>query len=185
MARPVSKIYGEALFMQGTETGKLQELYYQADFIKKTLDQEPELMDFLCHPRISAKDKFDSLLHIFGERISTDMEGFLHVVITKKREKELPSILGEFLEMTKDYLLVGTAYVTTPDELSLEQRNKVEERLQKTTPYDRLEMHFSVDESLLGGMVIRVGDRVVDSSVKTKLQNIKKELRSIKLSTEE
>ena len=57
----------------------------------------------------------------------------------------------------------------------------LEKKLLETTPYVAFEMHYSVDSALLGGMVIRIGDHVVDSSIKTRLYELKKELSSLQL----
>ena len=55
------------------------------------------------------------------------------------------------------------------------------QRLLQTTKYESFEMNYQVDASLIGGMVIRVGDRVVDSSIRTKLEDMKKQLLNIQL----
>jgi len=57
----------------------------------------------------------------------------------------------------------------------------VEERLLETTGFVSLEMEYAVDESLLGGLVIRIGDRVVDSSIKTRLEEIRRDLMKLQL----
>ena len=66
-------------------------------------------------------------------------------------------------------------------ELGAEQKAALEKRLLETTGYVQFEMHYDVDASLLGGMVIRIGDRVVDSSIKTRLYELKKELSALQL----
>ena len=63
-----------------------------------------------------------------------------------------------------------------------EQKKAVEEKLLSTTGYRSMEMNYETDESLIGGMVIRIGDRVVDSSIKTKLEVLKKSLLSVQIS---
>ena len=66
-------------------------------------------------------------------------------------------------------------------ELSEDQKQSVKTRLLQTTQYKEMEMNYSVDESLIGGMVIRIKDRVVDSSVRTQLEEMKKQLLQIQL----
>ena len=87
----------------------------------------------------------------------------------------------EFLDQVKELKGIGVAYVTTPEALKKEQRQQIAEKLLKTTKYRRMEMHYSRDKSLIGGMVIRIGDRVVDSSIKTKLDVLQKQLMKIQL----
>lgn len=64
-------------------------------------------------------------------------------------------------------------------ELEFEQKKAIEEKLLATTDYTSFEMHYSIDESLMGGMVIRINDRIVDSSIKTRLNDIKRKLTGI------
>ena len=71
--------------------------------------------------------------------------------------------------------------MTSAMELSGAQKAAVEKRLLETTKYVKFEMHYDVDAELIGGMVIRVGDRVVDSSIRTKLEDMKKQLLNIQL----
>ena len=66
-------------------------------------------------------------------------------------------------------------------ELSGDMKKKVMQRLLDTTGYKEFEMVYSVEPELIGGMVIRIGDRVVDSSIKTQLYELSKELYKIQL----
>ena len=66
-------------------------------------------------------------------------------------------------------------------ELNEAQKSAVCAKLLETTSYREMEMHYQVDEALIGGMVIRIGDRVVDSSVATKLEELKRQLLKIQL----
>ena len=65
--------------------------------------------------------------------------------------------------------------------LSEEQKEQIKEKLLATTEYVEFEMSFNVDASLIGGLVIRVGDRVVDSSIRTRIEEMAKELGKIQL----
>ena len=66
--------------------------------------------------------------------------------------------------------------------LSKEQKEQVEKKLLETTNYVSFEMHYEVDTALIGGMVIRMGDRVVDSSIRTKLSELQRELLKVQVS---
>ena len=72
--------------------------------------------------------------------------------------------------------------MTTAAALREEQKAQIEQKLLQTTSYKKMEMHYGVDGSLIGGMVIRIGDRVVDSSIKTKLSELTRQLMKIQLS---
>ncbi len=71
--------------------------------------------------------------------------------------------------------------MTSAVELTQKQKASLEKRLLETTSYQSFRIDYSVDAGLIGGMVIRIGDRVVDSSIRTKLGNMAKELSKIQL----
>ena len=67
-------------------------------------------------------------------------------------------------------------------ELTGAQKSRIEKRLLETTRFDKMELHFSLDKELIGGLVIRIGDRVVDSSIRTKLEGLQRQLMKVQLS---
>ena len=103
------------------------------------------------------------------------------LLVTKGRTEDMLSVFDYFIDLVKEEKKIGKAYVTTAVSLSDTQKEKVEEKLLHTTKYESFEMNYSVDESLIGGMVIRIGDRVVDSSIKTKLYELTRELRNVQI----
>ena len=103
------------------------------------------------------------------------------MIVDKGHFAEVISVLDYFIEQTKEYKNIGTAYITSALELSDAQKAAVEKRLLDTTKYVEFEMHYNVDASLIGGMVIRIGDRVVDGSIKNKLFDLTRELSKIQL----
>lgn len=118
---------------------------------------------------------------VFRGRIGDELAGLLEIVVSKERYKELPSIFAYFTDRVKEEQRIGKAYVTTAVELDSAQRKAVEERLLATSGYAKMEMHYEVEASIVGGMIIRINDRVVDSSVRTKLNGLKKQLLQIQL----
>lgn len=93
----------------------------------------------------------------------------------------MTAIFQYFIDKVKEVSGIGVAYVTTPTELSDAQKESVKARLLATTSYQTMEMNYQTDASLIGGMVIRIGDRVVDSSIRTKLSDLTKQLLQIQL----
>ena len=102
-------------------------------------------------------------------------------MISKDRQVKIVETLKYFMDRVKEYKKIGVVSVSTARPLSDAQKEKVENKLRETTDYVSFEINYIVDESLIGGMVIRIGDRVVDSSIKTKIDEIAKNLRKIQL----
>jgi F-type H+-transporting ATPase subunit delta len=109
------------------------------------------------------------------------MTGLLLLMVSKDRQNDILDTLKYFIAKVKEYKKIGTVTVSTAKELTGAQKEKVVSRLLDTTQYVTLEVDYLVDPSLIGGMVIRIGDRVVDSSIKTKLDELAKDLKKIQL----
>ena len=182
MAKLVSKTYGEALFELAVEEDKIDAFTEEIVEIRKILAQNPDFSKFMNHPKILKEEKTEVLENVLKGRISDELTGFLTLIITKDRYREIDAIMDYFLTEVKKYKGIGIAYVTTASELREEQKARIEQRLLETTDYKKMEMHYAVEESLIGGMVIRIGDRVIDSSIQTKLSELTRQLMKIQLS---
>lgn len=181
MAKLVSKTYGEALFELAVEEEKVDVFMEEITEIRKVLAQNMDFARFMNHPKILKEEKLEVLENVFRGRIADELTGFLTLIVTKDRYHEIDAILDYFLAEIKSYKGIGIAYVTTASALSDGQQKEVERKLLETTSYQQMEMHYATDESLIGGMVIRIGDRVVDSSIKTKLSELTRQLMKIQL----
>ena len=181
MAKLVSKVYGDALFQTAQEKDCLDVLYEEVLALQGTLKEHEDLIQLLNHPQVVKEEKVQIIHNVFQGRVSDEMMGFLAAVVDKGRQNDIPSIFAYFVARVKEYKKIGTADVTSAVELSSAQKTQVKERLLATTRYVEFEMNYNVDPSLIGGMVIRIGDRVVDSSIKTQLYELKKELLNVQL----
>ena len=181
MAKLVSTTYGEALFELAVSENKEDEILSEIGSLKEILAENPELSKLMNHPKILKEDKLSVIEEIFRGRVSDELVGFLHLLVVKDRYAEIDEILECFTDKMKKHKGIGVAFVTTPEELSDKLRKDVEKRLLETTDFKTMEMHYDVDESLIGGMVIRIGDRVVDSSVKSKLTKLQSDLLKTQL----
>lgn len=183
MAKLASKIYGDALFELAVEEGRVDSLWEEVRAVRKAMSENRGLTALMEHPNVVKEEKLKLLEDIFRGRVSDDMTGFLLVVETKGRYGELPGIFDYFENKVKEYKNIGVVYITSPARLSGEWKKKIEAKILDTTKYETLEAHYRVDESLMGGLIIRLGDRVVDSSVKHKLEQLTLGLEKISLET--
>ncbi len=181
MAKLVEKTYGDALFELSVETSKVDELFEEAKAIKDVLKNNEELTQLLNHPKIGKEDKEKVAVNVFKGRVSEDMTGFLLLVIRKDRQKYLGKIFDYYIDRVKEYKKIGVATVTTAYEISEAQKKSIEDKLISTTDYETFEIEYIVDSAIIGGMIIRVGDKVIDSSIKNKIEAMSRELYKIRL----
>jgi F-type H+-transporting ATPase subunit delta len=181
MAKLVSKTYGDALFELAVESNQLDSFLEEAKGVLDILAKSTELNQMMNHPKIVKEDKIAALENIFKGRIRDELLGLLRMLVEKDHYNEATAVLDYFIEQAKEYKHIGTAHVTTVMELGEIQKADLVKKLLETTDYVEFEMHYEVDPSLIGGMVIRIKDRVVDSSIRTKLSSLTLELSKIQL----
>ena len=133
------------------------------------------------HPQIDKEEKEAVMDAVLKDRVCAEIAGLFRIVVTNDRYAEIDSILDYFIGQVKEYRRIGTAYVETPMPLRADQKAAVEKKLLDTTDYATMDVHYAEDPSLIGGMVIRLGDRVIDSSVRAKLNELTKDLQKIQL----
>lgn len=181
MAKLVSKTYGDALFELAVESNQVDEMLEEARGVLLILQENNELSKLMNHPKIVKEEKIKILEEIFKGRVRDELIGIMRMLVSKGHYGEMEFVFTYFIDQVKEYKNIGTAYVTVPTELKDSQKELLKAKLLETTKYVEFEMHYQVDESLIGGMEIRIGDRVVDSSVKNKLHQLTRELSKIQL----
>lgn len=144
--------------------------------------ENPEFMELLNHPKLTKEEKLSVVEKVFGGRFDDSVTGLLTVIVEKGRCAEIPAVFSVFLEKVRAYRKIGVARVVSATELSAAQKMRIEEKLLAQTDYEAFEMQYSVDAALIGGMTIRIGDRVVDASIKSKLERMAGSLSRIQLS---
>ncbi|MEF9941233.1 MAG: ATP synthase F1 subunit delta [Lachnospiraceae bacterium] len=181
MAKLVSKTYGDALFAVALEKNRIDEFYEEVQGVLNILRENVELNSLMDHPKIVKEDKVKIIESTFKTRVCDEIIGLMALLITKNHYADTASVFEYFIRMVKEEKKIGIAYITTAVTLSDMQKQSIEQRLLHTTRYEQFEMYYQVDETLIGGMVIRINDRVVDSSIKTKLYELSKELKKIQI----
>lgn len=181
MAKLVSKTYGDALFAAAMEDDRMDEFFEAALGLTEILRTNEDFSKLMNHPKIIKEDKVKIVEETFSGNIPKEMTGLMTLMVEKGRANEMLPVFDYFVALVKEEKKIGKADVTTAVVLSDNQKEKVEKKLLETTKYETFEMRYHVDESLIGGMVIRIGDRVVDSSIKTKLCDLSRQLKNIQV----
>lgn len=181
MAKLISNTYGEALFEVAVEDGTVDSLFEEVEAVSELLTANEDYVKLLTHPKLPLEEKVSLVEQTFKGKASDSLTGFLVTIVEKGRFADIQSILSYFKDKVREYRKIGVAYVTSAAALSEQEKQDIEKRLLDTTSYVKFIMDYQVDATLIGGVVIRIGDRVVDSSIKSKLNQMAKELSQIQL----
>jgi len=169
------------LFALAMEEDRLDEFFDAALNMIEALQQNEEFEKLMKHPQFTREQKAAIIEETFAGQLPKEMIGMLLLLVKKGHTSDMIPVFRYFISLVKEEKKIGNAKVVSAVSLSDDQKAKVEKRLLETTQYQSFEMEYSVDETLIGGLVIRIGDRVVDSSVKTKLYELTRNLREIQV----
>ena len=171
-----ARVYAEALFEAGEDKGKINELQEQLAQFADAVDADRELQVFLFSPYLSSNDKVDGL-----RRAVTGAEpqfaNFLELLVEKGRMPEVFRIRREYDELWKKANRRLDVTVTSAIELDPGVVGKIGEEVERQTG-EKVELSSEVDDGILGGIVLRVGNMVLDASIRARLEKLRKSVAS-------
>ena len=176
MAKQVSKTYGSALFEVAMENNALDTILEEVLFVKQTFLENEELGKLLLHPNIEKEEKIRVIENIYKGKVSDEITGLMSMLIDKGHLKDFVPVFDYVIAAIKEEKGIGVAYISSAVALSSEQKDKIEQKLLETTKYERIEGVYEIDKDLIGGLIIRIQDVVVDSSLKTQIAKLSKSL---------
>lgn len=177
MAKQVDTTYGNALFELALEQNQIDLIFHDAKEVVNILLENADFVKLLAHPRVSKEEKISLVEKAFKGNISDDITGLIVMIVKKDHSSQVVEVFNAFIKMVKNYKNIGEATVTSAVDLSEDKKKAILSKLIETTKYSSLEISYNVDKSIIGGLIIRIEDRVVDSSIKTKLNTLSKSLK--------
>ncbi len=167
--------YASALMGLANEKNKLDAVRNDMQTVKKVYDENHEFMLFIKSPVIKTDKKLSVIESIFKGKVEDITLSFLKLITSKRRESYIREIAVAFDEQYKTDKNIFTAVVTSARGLDKQTREKVLD-LVKTQLKGEVDLVEKVDESTIGGFILKIGDKQIDKSVSRQLSNLKKEL---------
>jgi F-type H+-transporting ATPase subunit delta len=180
MAKLVAKRYAEALFEVAVELNKLEHFKEEISAVIDVFENEPKLKIIFEHPKLSKNEKKDIINSVFKDRISQEMLNLMYIVIDKGRERFLKDIKEEYINLTNERLNIVEAKVITAVSMTGEEKIKLQNRLSEKLGKNVI-LENIIDKNVIGGVLIRIQDKVIDASIKGQLDMIEKELKNAKV----
>ena len=174
-APEVVRRYAVTLLEAADETGVTDSVQRDAEGLVVTLRQSEELDEFLANPVVGAQVQVSALQQLFSGKIEELSLNFLQLMGSRGRTPIIAVALQAFLELVAEREGVVGAEVRTAVELSPEQRQRLQDRLERYTGRS-VRLETQVDASVRGGVIARVGDTVFDGSINTHLDRLRQRL---------
>lgn len=168
--------YSDAL-VELAKDGKLTYGQISTDLalIKNTLETSKDLNDFLINPLISMEDKKTIIDKVFSGEINALMINFLKVLVDKSRFSTFDSVIESYNKALDNINSISRITVVSavemPEDLKNKLKNKLETKLKKSVVLD-----LEINSDIVAGLVIKIGDNIVDMSLKHKLEDLSKSI---------
>jgi F-type H+-transporting ATPase subunit delta len=164
--------YAKSLVDLAAEKGVLDQVNSDMVGIESVFKQNHELATVMKNPIIQTEKKAAILRTLFGSKVSPFTMSLLALLTTKLRENIVFEVSSEFQKQYREKLGIKIVEVTTTQSITDDQRKNFKSIM--ASKANVVELVEKIDESILGGFVLRMDDLQVDESVRTKLQTIKK-----------
>lgn len=168
--------YSEALVKIAKE-GKLtyEKISTDLNLVREILEQSKDLNEFLTNPIVSIDDKKEIIDRVFSDEIDKLIVNFLKVLIDKSRFSTFGEILDSYNVLLDDVNNISRVQVTSAVAISDEAKAKLKEKLE-TKLRKNVVLDLSTNPEIIAGLVIQVGDNIIDTSLKHKLEDLSKNI---------
>ena len=166
--------YAKAIIDLATEQKTLEEINKDMEFFVRTIKANPQLNAVLANPIIYHDKKIKILEQIFGGKVNKLTIEFFKIMVNKSRAEILYVAAQEFLNQYDVIKHITKATVVSASPLSEENKKTILTELEQTTG-GTIKLTVKVDPDLIGGFVLTVGDKQIDTSVAASLAKLKKE----------
>lgn len=167
--------YATSFFELAKEENLLDTAFSDIVAISQALKDNKDLLNVLCSPIIKAEDKNEIILKVFKDEIHEYTKNFLMVLNSKKRINLFFDIALEFEKIYNIEMGIEKAVITTAIEFSDAEKESLLEKL-SAKQNKKIKAEFKVDASILGGVIVSFDNKLIDGSVKAKLDNINKQM---------
>lgn len=168
--------YAEALFLIAQAEGDLDKVEDELYEFATTLESQSALREALTDPGLPADRKLSVITELLGGRASAHSIATISFVVEQGRAKDLPDIARAFATVAAERKQSSMAEVRSAVALTDEQREKIRVALTKATGR-AIEVKTVIDPTVIGGVVTRIGDEIIDGSVRTRLDEASTRLR--------
>ena len=170
----VARRYAKSLISLAEEREMLDQVKKDVLIIKSVCEENYDFSNLLKSPIVSSDKKNTILNKIFSEKISGLSLTFINLITEKKRESILHSITDNFIDFYNQSKNIKPSIIITPNKITEEMREKILIQIKSILGNSSIEFKEYIDESLLGGFILRIGDLEFNASISNKLKLLKR-----------
>ncbi|MCD7879599.1 MAG: ATP synthase F1 subunit delta, partial [Candidatus Gastranaerophilales bacterium] len=162
--------YANALFQSAIESGLGNKIRDDLIFIVETINSNSKLAEVIQSPVIKNDDKKDIIKKIFEPHIEKTTLDFLYLLIDNSRINAINEILNSYSDLYNSEYNIALVNVISAVELTMGQKARIIEKLENKIN-KKLNPEYIINPEIIGGLIIEIGDKTIDCSLKTKFNN--------------
>ena len=171
--------YATALLELANERTLTNPIADELHGLRQVLAENPAFRAFLSDPSIGDTERSNVLKKVFAGKVQPLLEHFLEVLAAKGRLRHVEEIVNAYDELLDEQLGKIEVDVTVAKKLTADQLEEVRRKVSAALKKDAV-VHQYVDESIIGGLILRVQDKLIDASVKTQIAKLREQLLAAK-----
>jgi len=179
-AKVIADRYARALMMSCPDLATIERVKDEIVLLRQTWLISRDTRDFLMNPKIPPKIKISVLERALSDRLSPVIMRLLALLIEKHRQNIIPDIADQYTEATDRVRGVEHADVTVATPLPPDTQKILLDAIQRFSTRD-VEVTMRIDPGIIGGVIIRLGDRVIDGSLKRRFNEIRRTMLAARL----
>ncbi len=168
----ISKEYGTALFMLSCEQNRQTEFEKGLETLADAFRENPAYLTFLSSRSIPMKERLTAIKQAFSSRVPEEIVSYLQLLCEKGRIEFFHASALEFKKLLDASCKVQMAKITSAVPLTEDEKNRLRKKLEAMED-KTVNMEFFVDASILGGVIVEIGGKVLDGSLRNRLRDIK------------
>ncbi|RJP64887.1 MAG: ATP synthase F1 subunit delta [Candidatus Abyssobacteria bacterium SURF_17] len=172
---PIVSAYAESLFRVATAEGVADRVEEELHDLERLYQTSYELKEFINNPTVKAEGKKNALTELMGDKLSRVTLNHMNLLVDQDRGRMFPKVAEEYYRLSSAVRAKVSAEVITAVPISDGALEQLGVQLKKLTRKD-VYLRTRVDESIIGGVVVKVGDKVLDGSVRSKLAQMRKQM---------
>ena len=180
LTNQLAKKYAQAIYELAGEKDMLSQVETELKLVESTIDTYSDLSTLIYHPRVLAEAKKETLGKIFTNDIADFVLKFLMLLVDKRRETILPAIILEYIKLANEARNIVQAEVTTAMPIDETQQTALINKLSLVTG-KTIVIKTQIDKATIGGVVVKIGDKLIDGSVARQLERLKNTLLNTEL----
>jgi len=169
--------YGAALFMLACEEDKKEEYGKELETLKNVFCESPEYIDFLASPGIPLGERLSAVETAFASVVSEHVLSYVQLLCEKGRIDGFFDAADEYKALLDASKHISIAKITSAVEMTDSEKAKLYDRLKQMSGGE-VTMEYSVDPSLLGGLIVEIDGKIMDGSLRNRLREVKDVINS-------